>query len=149
MHFLWVMWNLYSCVLLKYTRTLIHAMSVDPLKKQSVFLIFLHILIFPFSSKDLHAFKLQKLLREIACSYLFWCSISTYNICIIEANQNVGFTSVLCKLPADVHFTEHCMIWLFRFFHAKVSVYYSDMLYESIWLYVCPILYNVHYREWD
>ena len=34
--------------------------SCDPLKKQSVFSIFPYVLIFPFSSKDLHAFKLQK-----------------------------------------------------------------------------------------
>ena len=47
------------CVLLKYTRTLVHAMSDDPLKKQSVYSIFLSFNL-PFSSKDLHAFKLRK-----------------------------------------------------------------------------------------
>ena len=42
--------------------------SCDPLKKQSVFSIFPYVLIFPFSSKDLHAFKLckKKVSREIS-----------------------------------------------------------------------------------
>ena len=47
------------CVFLKYARTLIHGMSDDPLKKQSVYSIFVSFNL-PFSSKDLHAFKPRK-----------------------------------------------------------------------------------------